>query len=458
MFPLKPTFSVIRNYRRSFAVLLSAFSLLIGLLCTCGPLHAQPTTWWKGNLHTHTLWSDGDDYPEMVVEWYKTNGYHFLVLSDHNITQEGEKWTPITTNPATVAALDKYLERFGPNWVEQQTMEGTQMVRLKALREFRRKFEVPEKYLLMMGEEISATAGKIPVHIGAVNIRKELEPIKGTNVLEVMQQNIDAVLQQRKATGRRMFPHVNHPNFNWAITAEDLMQVRGDRFFEVYNGHPAVRNDGDSVHPSTERMWDITLAFRLERLHLPLLYGLAVDDSHNYQGTNLTLSNPGRGWVMVRSLRLLPEAIAAALEAGDFYATTGVRLTELTSGTNKLSLQIDAQSGVSYVTQFIGTRIDFDDSSEPVQSTNSLPVTRSYSSTIGEVFAQVEGITPSYTFRGDEIYVRAKVISSKPKVNGFSNNEVEVAWTQPVLVANRQIHQHFSGSRVRSSRTSGSRK
>src|SRR6267142_2015927 len=82
--------------------------------------------------------------------------------------------------------------------------------------------------------------------------------------------------------------------------------------------------------------------FRQSVLHLPMLYGLAVDDSHNYLGTNLNLSNPGRGWVMVRSLRLLPEAIAAALEAGDFYATTGVKLTELTSGTNKLSLQIDA--------------------------------------------------------------------------------------------------------------------
>src|SRR5439155_80422 len=241
-------------------------------------------------------------------------------------------------------------------------------------------------------------------------------------------------------------------------TAEDLMQVRGDRFFEIYNGHPLVRNDGDSLHPSTERMWDITLSFRLERLHLPMLYGLAVDDSHNYHETNLMLSNPGRGWVMVRSLRLLPEAIAAALEAGDFYATTGVRLTELTSGTNKLSLQIDAQSGVSYVTQFIGTRIDFDDSSEPVQTTNSLPVTRNYSSTIGEVLAQVEGITPSYTFRGDEIYVRAKVISSKPKVNGFAWNEVEVAWTQPVLVANKRIQGTFSGSRSRSGRGSSLRK
>src|SRR4051794_5106800 len=40
--------------------------------------------WWKGNLHTHTLWSDGDDFPEMVAEWYRTHDYNFLALSDHN--------------------------------------------------------------------------------------------------------------------------------------------------------------------------------------------------------------------------------------------------------------------------------------------------------------------------------------------------------------------------------------
>src|SRR5207248_5112732 len=26
--------------------------------------------WFKGNVHTHTLWSDGDDYPEMVALWF----------------------------------------------------------------------------------------------------------------------------------------------------------------------------------------------------------------------------------------------------------------------------------------------------------------------------------------------------------------------------------------------------
>ena len=55
--------------------------------------------WKKGNLHTHSLWSDGDDYPEMIMEWYKQNGYQFVGLSDHNILQEGEKWSRVTRSP-----------------------------------------------------------------------------------------------------------------------------------------------------------------------------------------------------------------------------------------------------------------------------------------------------------------------------------------------------------------------
>src|SRR6266702_2471722 len=57
---------------------------------------AAPSQWWKGNLHTHSLWSDGDDYPEMIVDWYKQHGYHFLALSDHNILAQGDKWISAT--------------------------------------------------------------------------------------------------------------------------------------------------------------------------------------------------------------------------------------------------------------------------------------------------------------------------------------------------------------------------
>ena len=41
--------------------------------------------WYKGNTHTHTLESDGDSTPDEVTRWYHERGYHFLVLSDHNV-------------------------------------------------------------------------------------------------------------------------------------------------------------------------------------------------------------------------------------------------------------------------------------------------------------------------------------------------------------------------------------
>lgn len=65
------------------------------LLAAAAWLHgANPAAprWWKGNLHTHTLWSDGDDFPEVVAAWYRDRGYHFLALSEHNRMAMGERW------------------------------------------------------------------------------------------------------------------------------------------------------------------------------------------------------------------------------------------------------------------------------------------------------------------------------------------------------------------------------
>src|SRR5437899_8977739 len=112
-------------------------------------------TWWKGNLHTHSLWSDGDDYPEMIVDWYKEHGYHFLALSDHNILAQGSKWIDATTNKGGAVALDKYLKRFGANWVRLRERNGRQQVRLKTLTEYRKLLEVAGSFLLVQNEEIT---------------------------------------------------------------------------------------------------------------------------------------------------------------------------------------------------------------------------------------------------------------------------------------------------------------
>jgi len=95
------------------------------------PADATPR-WWKGNLHTHTLWSDGDDFPEMVAEWYRTHGYHFLALSDHNVLSQGVRWMKEQKvvdrgGPDVIAT---YLDRFGPAWVERRGAGDDAEIRL----------------------------------------------------------------------------------------------------------------------------------------------------------------------------------------------------------------------------------------------------------------------------------------------------------------------------------------
>src|SRR5262245_29578311 len=118
-------------------------------------LQAEPAGYWKGNLHTHSLWSDGDDFPDMIADWYKRRGYHFLTLSDHNVLSEGERWVDVrSTKTDRSVALKKYVARFGETWVERRTKpkdENTQQARLKPLSEFRSILEEPGKYLLIQG-------------------------------------------------------------------------------------------------------------------------------------------------------------------------------------------------------------------------------------------------------------------------------------------------------------------
>ena len=232
-----------------------------------------------------------------------------------------------------------------------------------------------------------------------------------------------------------MLVHLNHPNFGWGVTAEDLASVHGERFFEVYNGHPSVHNGGDAQHAGTDRMWDIILTLRLAELGEQLMYGVATDDAHNYHAMGRSKSNPGRGWVVVRAAKLTPESIVEAMGAGDFYASTGIRLREVSSNGSELRVEIEPEKGVTYTTQFLGTRKGYDSRTEPVldDAGNEVHATRRYSDDVGEVLSEVKGNVARYAFTGQELYVRAKVLSSKLVEHSGASGEVQSCWTQPVV-------------------------
>ena len=392
--------------------------VLLAASCATPPAPDERARWWKGNLHTHSLWSDGADFPEMIAAWYRDHGYNFLAVTEHDMLQEGERWVDINApdpgwpprNASARAALPGYRAAFAGQVQERQ--DGARhLVRLQPLSAYRDRFEVPDSFMFVMAEEITDKGG---AHVNAFNLDVAILPRGGANSAERTRNNLAAVAERRSAAQRPIIAIVNHPNYVWTLKAEEIAAIAEARFFEVYNGHRTVNNGGDSVHPSTEAMWDAILTRRHERGEPPI-FGVATDDAHEYRTYSDTIAMPGRGWVMVRAARLTPENILAALGRGDFYGSTGVKLRELRRDDREISLEIETQPNTTYRTLFIGTR-------------------RAGGAT-GEVLAEMTGASARYTFRGDERYVRATVLSSAPQVDPISKLVLgrQMAWIQPVM-------------------------
>jgi len=334
---------VIGPVRVSLLLLLLAVTLDAGRLTAQQP---QLKRWYKGNTHTHTVNSDGDSTPDEVVRWYREHGYQFLVLTDHNFL----------TSTTALNALHGADERF----------------------------------IVIKGEEVTDRFGTKPLHVNGLDVNAQVAPQGGTSVTDVLQRNVDAI---RKAAG---VPHINHPNFQWAVTADDLIKLRNNKLFEIYNGHPQVNNAGGGGVPGVEEAWDAILSAGM------LLYGIAVDDAHVFkQPGNANVAGPGRGWVVVRAARLDARAILEAMEAGDFYASTGVELAEYEVTSSAIRIAVRPTSFSKYRIQFIGKG--------------------------GRLLAERAEPSATYTFKGDEGYVRARVLES----NG------QIAWAQPIKVTMR---------------------
>ncbi len=383
--------------------------MLLIMFSGCGEEKQPEKRWYKGNLHTHSYWSDGDDFPEMIMDWYKTHGYHFVGLSDHNILARKEKWKTIPKNQIYENAFEAYLTQFDDKVVFKQD-SGRISVRLKTLKEYRPLFEEPGRFLILEAEEITDGLEGKPVHINVSNIQELIRPQGGETVLEIMQNNINAALQQRAETGVPNLVHINHPNFYYAISLEDMQALEGEQFFEVYNGHPMVNNYGDSTHIGTEEMWDQINISYLNR-NQPVMYGIATDDSHSYHTFGSEYSNAGRGWVMVHADQLEAVSLIEAMEKGQFYASTGVTLAKVDFSKNVLHVTVADEPEIAYEIQFIGVRKNGQQS---------------------EIIKRVKTTKANFAVSDEWLFVRAKIISNRVKPNPFQEGDFEMAWTQPV--------------------------
>jgi hypothetical protein len=246
------------------------------------------TSFRRGNLHTHSNKSDGDSSPSDVYAWYRTHGYHFLIITDHNTL----------TNPS-----------------EYDT-------------------EPHPDFLMIGGEEVTMRGNGREVHMNALCTKRV---VPGGTFPTAGQALAHVVLEIRSAGGIAL---INHPNFTWGVKSSDLAAAAGSNLLEIYSGHPFVPSNGRPGTPSHEAMWDITLTEGLDYM------GVAVDDMHRLRNDRFRGSRPGRAWVEVFAEKLDTPTICEALENGMLYSSTGpslrrVRVTDDTYAVSPADRNVD---------------------------------------------------------------------------------------------------------------------
>ncbi len=253
----------------------------------------------KGNLHTHSTESDGDLPPGGVYLWYRSHGYQFVALTDHNRRVDPKKF----------ARLQK------------------------------------PGFRILAGEEITMWVGSTPVHVNAICSKK---PIKGGR-FKSKALAIEHAVDETRAQGAVAI--LNHPNYGGALDTDDLHTGRGAQLLEIWSGHPWVFSDGIGSWPSHEALWQ-ELLDRGDNF-----FGVGVDDAHDFKRHPRHAqrpSRPGRAWVQVAVAsrdKIDEDELCKSLAAGRFYASNGAELDRI-SVTSKAIEVLPKTAGAKV--EFIG--------------------------------------------------------------------------------------------------------
>ena len=354
--------------------------LLFGivLLAACSPKEKESVgTWYKGNTHTHTiLCGHADSHPDTVALWYLERDYNFLILSEHN----------------------QFIDPKSVNLPADRRAD----------------------FILIPGEEVSDYE---EIHTTAMNISREVFPQHPNELSTVANnpfENFKIYLMQKHTDSIRSAggtPILNHPNWRSGVSAANIQQVDRLNMIELYNGHRDVNNWGNKRHASMEQKWDSLLSAGRK------VYGVSSDDAHEFKEWAVDVSNPGRGWVMVQSEQLTPDAITDAMAAGNFYATSGVMLKGIKADRKSYELDVDTEATLKAIESpyVVGYKNEKADDGFLIE----------FITDKGQVLHRVSGTSAKIDVPSGATYLRAKVTYSRTR---SSKSEQFFAWTQPVFI------------------------
>jgi hypothetical protein len=229
---------------------------------------------YRGNLHCHTARSDGRLQPEDLAAAYRERGYDFLCFTDHNI------YTDLSGNSTADFLILPGME------INPPPQPGNDS-------EFH--------FLALPGTRRDREAATLPPYVHGQELR-----LQARHDADYLQSLLD------DAHARGSLLALSHPYWS-RVEYDQVLALRHLFAIDAYNFCSAViENAGESFS-----CWDAVLR-RGGRL-----WGLAVDDTHNFYPLNAPGNDAFGGYTMVKAASLSQDDVMEAIALGSFYSSAG---------------------------------------------------------------------------------------------------------------------------------------
>ena len=273
---------------------------------------------YKANLHCHSVYSDGKLTVEELKKRYKEKGYSIVAFTDHehlidNTRLDDEDFLTITSCEIAIKEFPT---------VSTGVNQNMKVVHLNFYAKDPHNIKTP-CYSSLFDTRVNDYNRDL-IWQSEVNFDRVYS---GKGVCEI----IDI------ANKEGFLVSYNHPT--WSLeSALDYAHYNNLFAVEIYN-HSCMRN---GLHDD-ETAFDTML--RLGKK----IYCTACDDNHNSTGEFLPLDDSFGGWVMINADKLEYTTVMNALENGDFYASTGAEIFDITYDEGVVSVKTGKAKKITYI-------------------------------------------------------------------------------------------------------------
>ena len=267
-------------------------------------------TFYKANLHIHSSVSDGRRTPEELKQAYMERGYSIIAYTDHNVMIPHDDLTDENFLALTGYEIDL---------AEDFTVVGFPNVKACHICLISLDKNNKKQVCWHRSEYLTVNA---PLYRDKVEFYEDEPDFVRTYSVEC----VNEIMRRGREAG--FFVTYNHPK--WSMeTYDQYMQYENMHAMEIYNNMSFIEGHGD-YNPD---VYDNMLRGGKR------IFCTATDDAHSVHPFDSPYNDCFGGFTMIKADELSYEAIAKALVNGDFYASQGPEIYELTYDNGEVNIK-----------------------------------------------------------------------------------------------------------------------